>query len=81
MADEKSKTVKVTALQAHTAFGKAYEIGDTYDIDEAFADTVVTQGKAVRADDAAAAHKVAAAKGTAVPPMTTDDVPHAKPKK
>lgn len=51
MADEKSKTVTVRALQVHTAFGKAYKVGDTYEIDAAFADSVVVQGKASRVDD------------------------------
>jgi hypothetical protein len=55
MADEKPTTVKVKALQEHTAFGKAYKVGDTYEIDEAFADSVVVQGKAVRVDAPAAA--------------------------
>lgn len=45
MAD---KTVTVEALQVHTAFGKAYKVGDVYEIDEAFADSIVVQGKAKR---------------------------------
>jgi hypothetical protein len=44
------KTVTVEALQPHTAFGHAYDIGDRYEIDEAFVDTVVVQGKAKRVD-------------------------------
>jgi hypothetical protein len=47
---ETPKTVTVEALQAHTSFGKAYEIGDQYEIDEAFVDTVVVQGKAKRVE-------------------------------
>lgn len=49
MAD-KPKTVPVEALQAHTYDGKEYQVGDTYDIDEQYADSVAVQGKAVRTD-------------------------------
>ena len=47
MAD-KPKTVTVEALEAHTAFGKSYDIGDTYDVSEDFVYTLETQGKAKR---------------------------------
>jgi hypothetical protein len=61
MADEKPKTVTVEALQLHTYNGKEYQIGDTYEIDEALVDSVTAQGKAVRTDRAAVAKKAAAA--------------------
>ena len=55
MADEKGKTEKpqtvtVEALTWHTYNGKAYDVGDTYEIDDLYADSVVAQGKAIRAD-------------------------------
>jgi hypothetical protein len=53
--DEKPKTVTVEALQLHTYNGKSYDVGDTYDIDEQYADSVAAQGKAKRADTKAAA--------------------------
>lgn len=74
MADDKPKTVKVEALQAHSYAGNNYEVGDTYDIDAQLVDSVTFQGKAVRVDRAevAKAEKKAAAKrSTAVEPMTT----------
>lgn len=51
MADQ-SKTVTVEALAAHTYDGESYEVGDTYDIEEQYAESVVLQGKAVRVDRA-----------------------------
>lgn len=70
---DKPKTVKVEALEYHTYDGNEYQIGDTYDIDEALADSVAAQGKAVRVDRAAVAKAAtkAAAKSTPVKPMTT----------
>lgn len=50
MADDTPKTVKVEALQWHTHQGTAYDVGDTYDIDEQLVDSVQFQGKAVRVD-------------------------------
>jgi hypothetical protein len=55
MADEKPKTVKVEALKYHTNAGEAYDVGDTYDVDEAAVDNLVHQGMAVRVDRAAVA--------------------------
>jgi hypothetical protein len=59
MSDEhpKPKTVKVEAVQHHTSFGKSYEPGDTYEIDEAFLATVIIQGKAVLAGETKPAAK------------------------
>ena len=44
------KTVTVEALEYHTYDGKEYEVGDTYDIDEQYVESVASQGKAVRVD-------------------------------
>ncbi len=44
MADEKPKMVKVEALQAHTFNGQSYEVGDSYDIDEQYVESVASQG-------------------------------------
>jgi hypothetical protein len=54
---EKPKTVTVEALQWHTYDGKEYAVGDTYEIDEALADSVAAQGKAIRTDRAEVAKK------------------------
>ena len=64
-------TVKVKALQEHTAFGKAYKVGDVYEIDAAFAQSVVTQGKAELVDPPAAP---AQKPSHPVEPMTTEDL-------
>jgi hypothetical protein len=85
MADDKPKTTKVIAHQAHTAFGESYEIGDTYDAPDDIVDSLRVQGKATPVDPAASAKKAEkaakpakAAKGkrgtkrsTAVAPMGT----------
>jgi hypothetical protein len=55
MPDEKPKTVTVEAIQPHSYQGKDYEVGDTYDIEEQYADSVASQGKAVRTDRVARA--------------------------
>ncbi len=93
MADEKPKMVKVEALQAHTFNGQSYEVGDSYDIDEQYIESVAVQGKAVRVDRVAVAKKANAdakkteaarakpAKGTAVKPMSMDAAPAVKPGK
>jgi hypothetical protein len=81
MADkvEKPKTVTMEALQWHTYNGKAYSIGDTYELEESLVDSVTFQGRAARADrdevakqqakDAERARKEAS---KPVEPMTTD---------
>lgn len=72
MADEKPQMVQIEALEAHSAFGKDYQPGDKYEIDERFLDSVVGQGKAKRVSEAAP--KASAAKPSQpVEPMTTDD--------
>lgn len=43
MADDK---VTVQALEQHTNQGKAYDVGETYEVDRATADSLVVQGKA-----------------------------------
>jgi hypothetical protein len=43
-------TIKVTAAQAHSYNGKHYKVGDSYEIDELYAESVAAQGKAYRAD-------------------------------
>lgn len=45
------------ALQPHTYNGAAYAVGDTYEIDEQFADSVHAQGKAIRTVRAVVATK------------------------
>ena len=60
MADA-PKTTTVEALQWHTYNGKEYNIGDTYQIDDALVDSVTTQGKAVRTDRVAHAKRQAKA--------------------
>jgi hypothetical protein len=59
MAEVKPMTVKVEALKYHTNAGKAYQVGDTYEVDEAGVDNLVHQGMAVRVDRVAHAKKVA----------------------
>lgn len=51
MSDKQTVTVK--ALEAHTTFGKSYDVGDTYEVDASLVDSLVVQGKAVPADHAA----------------------------
>ena len=46
MADK----VTIEALESHTHAGKAYDAGDTYDVDAADADNLLVQGKAKVAD-------------------------------
>ena len=43
---EETPKVKVRAAQAHTAFGQAYEIGDEYDVEPVYIDSLKMQGKA-----------------------------------
>jgi hypothetical protein len=54
-AVEKPKQVKVEALRYHTNAGEAYDVGDTYEVDETAVDNLVSQGMAVRVDRAAVA--------------------------
>ncbi len=58
------KMVTVEALEYHTYDGKEYQVGDTYDIDEQYVESVALQGKAVRVDRAKVA-KDAAKEGKA----------------
>jgi hypothetical protein len=46
----KMATVTVKALQLHTYDGKEYKVGDIYEIDELYADSVKVQGKAERVE-------------------------------
>ena len=55
MADEKPKTVQITATQAHSYHGENYEIGDTYDADENDVTTIQVQGKGYPSDPKALA--------------------------
>jgi hypothetical protein len=77
------KTVTVEAIKAHSYNGKAYAIGDTYEIDEQFVDSVAAQGMAVRLDRVAhakaqadASEKARKAASHPVAPLTTDDLRH-----
>jgi len=45
-----AKKVTVEAIKYHTNAGKAYQIGDTYEVDESAVDNLVAQGMALRAD-------------------------------
>jgi hypothetical protein len=85
MADEKPKTVTVEAIRAHSYQGESYDVGDTYEIDEAFVASVGAQGMAVRADRVAHAKQQAKDAETArkaashsVEPMTTENTGKAK---
>jgi hypothetical protein len=62
MSDKKTVTVK--ALEPHTAMGKSYDVGDTYEADAALVDSLVTQGKAVPADHDVPPPHVAMGKAT-----------------
>lgn len=70
-----TKTVTVQAVQWHTYNGKAYEIGDTYELDEALVDSVQAQGKAFRVGKPPAPEKKAS---HPVEPMATHNVPTPK---
>jgi hypothetical protein len=59
MADEKPKKVTVEAIKFHTNAGEAYEIGDSYDVDESAVDSLAANGFAIRVDRAAHAKKAA----------------------
>lgn len=65
MADDKPKKVKVEALKYHTNAGEAYDVGDTYDVDESAVESLGTMGFAVRVDRVAVAK--AATKAAATP--------------
>jgi hypothetical protein len=47
---EETPKVKVRAVTPHTAFGKSYEIGETYEVDPVYVDTLKVQGKAFPTD-------------------------------
>jgi hypothetical protein len=66
MADkaDKPKMVEVEAIKYHTNAGEAYDVGDTYDVDEAAVDNLAHLGMAIRVDRKAVAK---AAKPTAKP--------------
>lgn len=51
------KLVTVEALKYHTHDGKAYNVGDTYDIEARYVESVAAQGMAVRVDRAAHAQR------------------------
>ena len=57
MADKVEKPVQVTveAIKAHTNAGESYDVGDTYDVDEAAVDNLAHLGMAIRVDRKAAA--------------------------
>jgi hypothetical protein len=47
---EETPKVKVRAVVEHTAFGKSYKIGETYEVDPVYVDTLKVQGKAFPTD-------------------------------
>jgi len=57
MADDKPKKVTVEAIKFHTHDGEEYQVGDTYDVDEAAVESLQVQGMAIRTDRAAVAKK------------------------
>ena len=71
MADETPKTVTVEATEYHTYMGQEYQIGDTYEIDEQYAESVVQQGKATRVERGESAAKAEPKASHPVAPMTT----------
>ena len=75
MADEKPTKVTVEALKFHTTAGQAYQIGDTYEVDESAVANLEFQGMAIRVDRVAHAKAVdkAAKKSTAVESLTLKD--------
>lgn len=79
MTTEKKPTVKVEALEYHTHEGKAYNAGDTYQIEAEMVDSIVAQKKArvyaAKAEPVPAkAEAKAVPAGTAVEPLTTADI-------
>ena len=50
MATDAPKKVTVEALKYHTTAGEAYDVGDTYEVDESAVENLVVQGMAVRTD-------------------------------
>jgi len=59
MSEDKPKKVTVEALKSHTHAGEAYEVGDTYDVDEAAVESLQVQGMAIRTDRVAVAKHAA----------------------
>ena len=55
--DEKAKKVTVEAIKWHTNAGEAYDIGDTYDVDEDAAASLAINGFAIRTDRVEVAKK------------------------
>lgn len=85
MADEKPKKVTVEAIKAHTNAGESYDVGDTYEVDEAAVDSLAIQGMALRADRvevakqaAKDAEKARKAASHPVEPMTTENTGKAR---
>jgi hypothetical protein len=72
--EQQQPKVRVKALQAHTAFGESYAIGDTYEVNADLVDSLRIQGKAVPDDPAD--HAQRQARGELVmtmnPPGTPD---------
>ena len=54
---DKPKKVTVEAIKWHTNAGEAYDIGDTYEVDEEAAAGLAIQGMAIRTDRVAEAKK------------------------
>jgi hypothetical protein len=61
MAAETPKKVTVEALKYHTTAGEEYQVGDTYQVDEAAVENLTAQGMAVRVDRVAHAREQAKA--------------------
>jgi hypothetical protein len=61
MADkvEKPRQVTVEAIKFHTNAGESYDVGDTYDVDEAAVDNLTHLGMAIRVDRKAVAKAAA----------------------
>jgi uncharacterized Zn finger protein len=59
MADAKPTKVTVEAINYHTNAGEEYQVGDTYEVDEAAVDNLAIQRMAIRVDRTAVAKKAA----------------------
>lgn len=60
--------VTVEALKSHTAAGEAYDVGDTYSVDEAAVENLAVQGMAARVDRVAHAKSLKVSKNGKLKP-------------
>lgn len=62
--------VTVETLKYHTTAGAAYDVGDTYDVDEAAVENLAVQGMAIRTDRVAHAKALKPSKSGKLKPVT-----------